>query len=420
MMNHIFLSCTRVYSAAIEACGIFILPLLGATKAASQWNIKERSALPPRRETSHVRPVEWVHAASLGESKVLLKFLSILKKRHPDRAYVLTATTRAGVDYLRSKTIENAVAVGFLPLDTLRLMESMLKVFQVGRVWLMETELWPSMMLTCMRAGVPIGIVNARMEERSFRSYWRFRALVAPLFRALDIVLAQNEPYARRFERMGARPEVVHSIGNLKSLVDIARPAPHERQALRDRLNVSETSFVLTAGCIHAGEGVVLKEALAILDAGGARIKCIVVPRHLKDTPALLIELGTKALHLKEDMTQRPWDVCIVDKMGVLEDMYKVADAAFVGGTFVPIGGHNVWDAAQFALPVFFGPYYFAQQESCERIIGAGVGFSASGAGELAKQISAAIAAGPTGASALVEFMKSTRLRFNEIESLLP
>jgi len=420
MMNSIVHCCTGVYSALIEAFGISILPLIAAAKAAPRWNIKERCGLPFAREAVNGRTVAWIHAASMGESKVLMKFLDILKKKHPGDAYVLTATTRSGVEYLSTQPTDNVVAVGFLPLDTLRLMRSMIDSFRVTRVWLMETELWPSMMMACIRAGVPVGIVNARMEERSFNSYRRFRALCTPIFRSLDIVLAQNEPYARRFALMGTRPDKVHIIGNLKSLVDIGVPPPQQRQALRGAMHLGNGDFVLTAGCVHAGEGIVLKDALAILREGGMHVKCIVVPRHLGDTPALINEFGGAALHVKEARAPREWDVCIIEKMGVLTDMYKAADAAFIGGTFVPVGGHNVWDAAQFALPVFFGPHHHAQRESCEQIIQAGAGFSVTGARDLARRISSLFISGAAQSSTLADFIQASRTRFKEIEHLLP
>lgn len=420
-MNRAVSISTACYSTAIEACNALAAPFLARMKAASHWNVRERGGLPSAREPIDGRSVAWIHAASLGESKVSIQFLEILKRRHPDQGYLLTATTRAGVEYLSAVKASGIVGVGFLPLDTMRLMRALLRRFAVRRVWLMETELWPSMMVTCMRLGVPVGMVNARMEEKSFASYWRFRALCSPLFGSLDRVLAQNDCYAGRFKRMGVKEGAVHIIGNLKSLVRIGSPPPRERRALRLSMNIGDGDFVLTAGCVHAGEGRILAETMSSLGKRGLRVKCIVVPRHLAETTALVNELGPGALRLTEPETTSAWSTCIVEKLGVLEDLYKSADVAFIGGTFVAVGGHNVWDAVQFCIPVFFGPDYHTQRESCEEILSAGVGFTAATAGELADKIATALADGAGSiAPALSRFVQSARQRNDRIERLIP
>ena len=420
-MNHTFSFFTSFYSAALELCRFVVVPPLLRMKVSEAWNIRERLDLPPLINKNTGRTVVWVHAASLGESKLLVKFLDILKKKHPDHVYVLTATTRAGVEYLKSRGAGQVIAVGFFPFDTVRLMKKMLRQFAVSRVWLMETELWPSMMLACMQANVPVGMVNARLEKKSFGSYRRLGFLCRPVFRSLDIVLAQSGPYARRFEQLGARPEAVKIIGNLKNAVDICRPLPSEKRALRASMKLAEGDFTVTAGCVHAGEGRVIREALDKIKTGGNRVKCIVVPRYLDESASLIKELGEGALRLKEASSTAAWEICLVDRFGVLETMYKMADAAIIGGTFVSVGGHNVWDAAQFGIPVFFGPDFHTQRESCKKLLAAGVGFCAKSAEELAGLIAGAAKTDTSGfAGALSRFIQGAHDRQREIESILP
>ena len=412
---------TLLYSGTLEAGKLLILPLAAKMKVASGWNIKERCALPPGKEADPGRARVWIHAASAGESKLLVKFLGLLRKKHPMDEYVLTAATRTGVDYLRTCESDDIAAVGFFPLDTIGLMKEMLRAYKVSRVWLMETELWPSMMLACMQCGVPVGIVNARVEEKSFSSYRLLAFMYKPIFEYLDVVLAQNEVYASRFKNLGVRPNALHVMGNLKSIVVIGPLSPERRQALRDSLMIGKNDIVLTAGCVHTGEGTILREALEIVRDGNIRLKCIAVPRHLSETGQLLKELGPKTFRFYEAAASSPWEVCIIDKMGILEDMYAISSVSFIGGTFVAVGGHNVWDAAQFGVPVLLGPDCHTQQESCNQLLSAGVGFQAASPDELARNIIAILKKNNGRiSSSLSALVNLSRNRIERMEELIP
>ena len=247
------------------------------------------------------------------------------------------------------------------------------------------------------------------------------RFLSKPMFSALDIVLAQSGAYALRFEKVGVRASAVHIIGNLKNAVDVRRPFLSERNALRAAMSLAPGDFVVTAGCLHAGEGRVLKEALDKINLSGRRVKCVAVPRYLGESSSLIKELGPDTLRIREPSSTVSWEICLVEKLGVLEAMYMMADAAFVGGTFVSVGGHNVWDAAQFGIPVFFGPDFHTQRESCEMLLGAGVGFLARSSKELAELITGVAKTDTSGfAAALSRFIQSARDRQQEIERILP
>lgn len=421
MMNNAASLFVFFYSAVLEICRAVVVPPLLLTKSAAAWNIRDRLGTPQPAHINSGRPVVWMHAASLGESKLLLKFLDILKKKHPGQVYVLTATTRAGVEHLKAVRDDRVVAAGYFPFDTIGLMKKMVRQFAVSRLWLMETELWPSLLWVCMHERVPVGIVNARMEKKSYRPFKLARFLCEPMFRYLDIVLAQSAAYASRFERLGVRPAALHIIGNLKNAVELRRPMPSERNPLRAAMKIAANDFVLTAGCLHAGEGRILTETLDKINKLGGRVKCIVVPRYPDETPSLMKELGPKTLCLRETSAAAAWDTCLVDKFGVLEDMYRISDAAFVGGTFVAVGGHNVWDAAQFGIPVFFGPDFHTQEESCKKLLDAGVGFMAQSGDDLAALIlQTAKTDRSVFAGALSRFIQGVQDRQKEIEQVLP
>ncbi len=375
------------YSTILDLVRRIIFPLLTKISEKRGWDLPARQRFPYSIRDHRNRSVVWIHAASLGEAKLLFKFLEILEQRHPEDLYLLTAATRNGVKYLESRDVKSVCATGFLPLDTIPLVSGLVDHFRVTRVWLLETELWPSMLWTCRRKGIPVGIVNARIEEKSFSNYKRFRGVLKFLFGCFDVVLAQNETYAQRFAELGVKTENIHIVGNLKSHIMIKRPPRKEWLALRKGLNISDNQPVITAACVHAPEGRTLRVCLDILKKNKMHCKLIVVPRHLQDVPDLLKQLGGNALHLRDITTSRKWDICVIEKIGILDEMYKIADAAIVGGTFDSTGGHNVWDPAKFGIPVFFGPDYHTQIDGCEKLITAGVGFKAEESRDLATLI---------------------------------
>jgi 3-deoxy-D-manno-octulosonic-acid transferase len=421
MKNAVIGTCIFFYSTAFEIVRRALLPLLASRGRKKNWDIDKRGILPPFVREHRPRTAVWLHAASLGEAKLLLQFLEVLEKRNPDDSYVVTATSRSGVHYLERMKRPSICAIGFLPFDTLPLMTATIKKFGITRLWLLETELWPAMLWTCRRCGVPVGIANARIEEKSFVKYRRFRPVFRSLFRSFDVILAQHETYARRFLALGARPESMHITGNMKGHIRIRSPLPKERAALRAAMRLHDREIVVTAGCLHEGEGALLRECLRLLAERGRVCKCIVVPRHLDKSAAIAREFGPGVVRLADIAAENPWVICTVEKFGILEAMYKIADVAVVGGSFIEVGGHNVWEPARFGIPVFFGPHYFSQQSSCERLLAAGVGFKAQTAEELAAGIERALFTEPGKfASAQSVFAEHVNRQETLLEPLIP
>jgi 3-deoxy-D-manno-octulosonic-acid transferase len=411
----------RCYNAMVETARLVLLPLLSPLNKRRGWDLDKRNKLPRIVRGHRCRTVVWVHAASLGEAKLLLRFLLVLERRNPDDCYVVTATTRSGVEYLEAMKRPSIYAIGFLPFDSQRLMRSLLDTFSISRVWLLETELWPGMLHACMGRNIPVGIANARMEKHSFARYRAWRALLAPLLAKLDIVLVQNDTYAQRFILLGARKERIHVVGNMKTHVTIQPPVPVERERPRAKLQLNGSEPVIVAGCFHAGEGALLRAALDELRTAGRTVRCIVVPRYLREADALAGELGDGVLRLRGAATKTPWKICLIEKLGILETLYRIADAAIVGGTFIDIGGHNVWEPAQAAIPVFFGPYYYEQRSGCEKLLAAGIGFLATNAHELAQQVETALWTGKERFSAArALFTEETNRREILVEPLIP
>jgi 3-deoxy-D-manno-octulosonic-acid transferase len=380
-----------VYSSVLATGMALVFAFVSRAPFARQWDLAARLHGPVPKRPDNKQETIWVHAASLGESKLLVRFLDILRRRHPGRQYLLTATTKTGVAYLRAHDDDDIAAIGFLPIDTIGRMRRTIKTFRVTRVWVMETELWPCMLWTCMRMSVPLGLVNARLEERALISYRRLGWLLSGLLCSPDIVLAQNAQYADRFVRLGIPGARIHITGNMKAYVTVHPPSSAERAQFRAALSLRNDEFCITAGCLHGGEGAVVRTALDIVHDSGLALKCIAVPRHLRESQSLARELGPGTVVLREPEAAGPWETCLIDKMGILDAMYRIADAAFIGGTFDTTGAHNMWDAAQYGIPVLFGPDIHTQQESARTLLSAGVGFGVGTPRELAAMIIATL-----------------------------
>lgn len=409
------------YSLLFSLACKLVIPFLNGMGQRRGWDLDLRQKLPTSIRDHRNKNVVWVHAASLGEVKLLCKFLTILEQRNPDDMYVATATTRTGVEYLKKSAPASVCAIGFFPLDTIPLVRKILRHFQISRVWLLETELWPSMLWICKDLGIPLGIINARMEEKSFNRYCRFKFLLSYFFEGFDIVLAQDETYAQRFQYLGVKQDRVHVVGNIKGHVVIRRPHVDEWKQARQALGLTERDLVITCGCLHEGEGDHILQCFTTLKNNGITCKIIVVPRYLEEVPELVREIGDTMIRLTDTNTMYKWDMCIIEKMGILDNMYMIADAAIVGGTFVNIGGHNVWDAARFGIPVFFGPDYHTQKESCEKLLESGVGFKADNGKLLADLITEVLKTDPGKfVHAQLQFMENINNSESVLGQLLP
>ncbi len=385
MKNSLNSLALHVYSLFLNCFRYGIIPLLGKQRARTM-HVRARNRLPYAVKPFNGKVVHWLHAASLGEAKLLLQFLRILEQKKPGVVYVLTATSETGVAFLEKNKPDTACAIGYLPFDTIPLMKRMLKSFSISRVWIMETEIWPALLWVCRKRNVPVGIVNGRLEEKSFEAYKTFGFLFRTLFEYLNPVLVQNEVYGERFEKLGVDGHNISVIGNLKSHVVIKRPSQEKWAAIRSDLAIGD-ELVITVGCVHKDEAVIISTACEEMRESGMKVKWIIVPRHLKSTMPIVNQLAADVLHLTALSAGRDWHVAVIEAYGVLETVYMIADAAVVGGTFVQIGGHNVWEAAQYGIPVFFGPHTHAQQQSCDRLQSAGVGFQVEDGKELASRI---------------------------------
>jgi 3-deoxy-D-manno-octulosonic-acid transferase len=317
------------------------------------WTLGRLGRLPEGRPKGSTI---WVHAVSVGEVKASRTLVAALRQRARGATVVLSTGTITGLE--TAHKLFPDVYVFPWPLDMPWVTSSVLRRIAPCVILMVELELWPSLSRQADRAGVPQAIVNGRVTESSFRTYRRFRWWV-PEFDRLSLVAAQTDEYADRIAELGVPTERIHVTGSLKH--DLTQPAPEaEVAALADALELGPGLPIFVAGSTHDGEDDAVIDAwLAAGGPGTARL--VIVPRHLERVKDIgrLLRRKEVAWVLRSECrgTRDPSTVLLVDSMGELEALFALADVVFLGGSLVPVGGHNVLEPAAARRPVITGPW---------------------------------------------------------------
>jgi 3-deoxy-D-manno-octulosonic-acid transferase len=354
-----FLYLAVAYLLAPVVCGTM---LLRGIRDRSQWeNFSQRFGFGPRSS----RPAIWVHAVSVGEVQAAASLVLALRRRYPDVPLVVTTVTPTGAQRARA-LFGDAVQVRYIPYD---LPGSVRRFFNRVRprvAVILETELWPNLYHFCGQRKVPLVLASARISPRSVGRY----RLLASLFRETlshgIVIAAQGEGDAERFRSIGANPARTHVTGNIK--FDLALPDDIRAQgaALRERYAPGER-LVWVAGSTHDGEEAAMILVQRRLRAAGLDVLLVLVPRHpgrFQDVAALLRQSGVPFVRRSTDEPARAdTEVLLVDTLGELVAFYAAADLAFVGGSLVPVGGHNLLEPAALALATVSGPQVFNAQD---------------------------------------------------------
>jgi 3-deoxy-D-manno-octulosonic-acid transferase len=254
---------------------------------------------------------------------------------------------------------------------------------------IVETELWPALILSAAARGVPVALVSARMSDRTERAYRRARALFGPALRAMAAIGAQTETDRARLVAAGADPARVRVTGNVKFDTPPADGTAAEMSKI-----FSGARPLLVAGSTHSGEEDAALDAWETARDIREDLSLVIAPRHLSRLPeidALLAARGVRAVR-RSNLSGPPPDdvrVIVLDTIGELDALYALADVAFVGGSLVPVGGHNVLEPARHGVPVLFGPHTGNFRAETELLLGAGAGLRVGDAAALARETGA-------------------------------
>ncbi len=313
--------------------------------------LPSRLQLPEEQE-----PVIWVHAVSVGEVLAATGLVEELQRRFAQHRIFISTTTDTGQALARQRFGEAKVL--YFPMDFAFAIRPYLRALRPQMVVIAETEFWPNFMRLAHASGARIAVVNARISDRSWPSYRRFRGLLRRLLANVDLFLAQTPEDAARLKDIGAAPERVRVTGNLK--FDIPAPAPPAIvESVRKSIAASGAGPVLVCGSTVEGEEPLLLKAFENLLVQHPRAVMILAPRHPERfgaVAALLEQMSIRfcrrSLWNGEPLTD---GVFLLDTIGELAALYAAADVAFVGGSLVPRGGHNIIEPAQHGVAIVVG-----------------------------------------------------------------
>ena len=349
-----------IYSALLAAGLLVTLPywLMQRLRYGKyRAGLSERlGRIPERLLVQPERPTIWVHAVSVGEVLAVSGLVDELKRQFPNYRIVISTTTDTGQKLARTRF--GAEHVFYFPLDFAFAIRPYLRLLRPDLIVIAETELWPNFLRMGKANGARIAIVNARISDRSWPRYRRFQRLLARVLRQVDLFLTQTEEDARRLGQIGAPKERIHVTGNLK--FDVPAPtAPPIIASLRVAFQEADAGPVIVCGSTVEGEEPILLQAFVNILASHARAVLILAPRHperFSEVAELLGQLGIR--FWKRSL----WNgdpivagVLLIDSIGELAALYSLADVAFVGGSLVPRGGHNIIEPALHGAPIIVG-----------------------------------------------------------------
>ncbi|MGH7772407.1 MAG: 3-deoxy-D-manno-octulosonic acid transferase [Candidatus Binatia bacterium] len=337
------------------------------------------------------RPI-WIHAVSVGEVLSARHLAAQLKERFPERKILLSTFTSAG-----HKMARQAVAAGdaviFLPLDHPWMVRRALSVFDPSLLVLLETEIWPNLLRLAHRRGIPTVLLSGRLSPRAFRQYFFFRLFFSRVVRQLTAIGMQREDDAERMIRLGVDPQRISITGSLKHADGKGEGVHHRRTKEADfSLVGKEKRQVLVVGSTHRGEEEILLDVFLFLKSRFSGLLMVLAPRHPQrfDEVERLLEKKGVRYEKKSQMNGQEsefTDVIFLDTLGDLPAFYSVADIAFVGGSLVDAGGHNLMEPARFRKPILFGPHMTNFIDVAEEMKRKGGGIEVRGREDLVREI---------------------------------
>ncbi len=337
----------------------------------------------------------WVHAVSVGETLAVAGLVGEIMLRFPGQPVYLSHVTPAGRAVGEAR-VPGVAGRFYLPLDWKWAARRVFDRLGPRLLIIAETELWPNLLAVARQRGTAVVLVNARLSERSFTGYRRFSFLFRHALAAIDAVFAQTEQDADRFRQLGVPPEKVCVAGNLK--FDAKPPQLGEFPRLARRaLGQAGRGPVLVAGSTMAGEEPLVLQAWERIRERFPSAMLILAPRHPQRFDEVTRLLGNRGCRFVRRTDLDPLnpglrfaeaEIVLLDTLGELAGVFELADAAFVGGSLVPTGGHNVLEPAFWAKPVLFGRHMHHFRDIAEQFLAEGAAFQVQDADELARRAS--------------------------------
>ncbi len=374
----------RIYTALLHGLLPF-LPLRLAWRARKQpeylQHVGERFGI---YYVKPAKPIIWLHAVSVGETRAAAPLVKLFQQRHPDHQILLTHMTPTGRATSEALWGDNVLRC-YLPYDYPFAVKKFLRHFQPRLGMLLETELWPNLISICHQQHIPLALINARLSARSARGYARFPALVDDALKKLALIAAQTDADRDRLQALFFRP--IDVMGNLKFDNDVSTAQVELGKMFREQFGANRPIWL--AASTRDGEEKLLLETLQKIQAPNALT--VIVPRHpqrFNDVAELLKSNGIAFQRRSENTVIAPATrVVLGDSMGEMFAYFAASDVAFIGGSLLPLGGQNLIEACAVGTPVLIGPHTFNFAEATDQAISCGAAKRVADALELARVI---------------------------------
>lgn len=308
----------------------------------------------------------WIHAVSMGETIAAIPLIKKLKEHYQDIPILVTTMTPTGAAKVKA-TFGDQVHHAYLPYDVPTAVNRFLDSMHPMVGLIMETELWPNLLAACKKRNIPVCLLNARLSQKSSNGYQRIPSIAREMMQNLNMIAAHGLPDAQRFIGLGAKADQVVVTGSIKFDLEIPQNLLDQAKALRSALG--EDRFIWIAASTHEGEEEIILAAHQVIYAEDPKALLILVPRH-PERFAAIADLSRRSFITARRSLEEPCvaetAVYLGDTLGELLMLYAVADVAFVGGSLIERGGHNILEPGALGKAILSGPHLFNFNEISE------------------------------------------------------
>ena len=377
-----------IYSAVLGVGLLAYLPAFLSRRGRAGYPLDLAQRLGRLGDGLPPEPRCWVHAVSVGESAAAVPLVEGIRRRWPELSIVVSTTTPTGARIVAER-LAGTAAHRYFPVDLPGPVGRALDAARPRFFIAIETELWPNFLRALARRRVPAMIANGRISDRSFRRYRWVRGLMRRVLADVTIFAMQTEEDARRIIGLGAPRERVVVTGNLKS--DLTPEPAADEAGWRQRLGLEAGARLWIAGSTHRGEEAVVLDVFARARSRIPPLVLLLAPRHPEragEVEELVRERGLTAVRRSRlSAAAPPGSVVVLDTVGELAALYALADVVFVGGSLVPVGGHNLLEPAMHGKPVLTGPHTSNFREGAELLRQSGGALVVADAADLEREL---------------------------------
>lgn len=343
---------------------IILLRLLWRSRQAPAYRQRwrERFGIFSPPPFDHSKPIIWLHAVSVGETLAAVPLIKKLQREHPNWQWIITTTTPTGSERVRSVFGDTVFHV-YAPYDLPLFLRHFLQRTQPTLLLVMETELWPNTIHSCHQRNIPVLIANARLSEKSARGYRKLAMLTHSMLSEVTCIAAQQQADGERFVQLGLPRNKLTVTGSIKFDLTIDAEIQQKAAELHEQWSTNNTRTIWLAASTHLGEDNIIIDAYTQLKKRFPDLLLVLVPRHPERFDSVSKQCADAGFQVIRRSTNTAptsaTDIVVGDTMGELLTFYGAADMTFVGGSLVPVGGHNLIEPAAWACPIISGSHLF-------------------------------------------------------------